>query len=169
VAVVNADDHELLRPMTPADVDAVLDVQEPGAILGLASVFPQDAFPFPRDSVGERWQREIADPTVYCYVVSLGDAVAGFAATKHDEFLHFGIAPEHWGSGLATQAHNAVVDRLARQGFSRGWLTVFTDNRRGRRFYEKLGWEPTGQRTRSSFPPYPELLRYDRQIGPPQG
>lgn len=47
------------------------------------------------------------------------------------------------------------------RGVQRAWLRVFTGNRRGRRFYERLGWEPTGDRTRSSFPPYPELLRYE--------
>ena len=161
---MHAGNAELLREMAPADLAAVLDVQEPGAVRGLATVFPQDVFPFPRESVGERWQREIADPAVRCYVVTLGDGVAGFAATRHDELLHFGIALEHWGSGLAAQAHDAVVDRLAQQGFPRAWLRVFTDNRRGRRFYEKLGWKPTGERTHSSFPPYPELVRYQRRI-----
>jgi hypothetical protein len=27
---------------------------------------------------------------------------------------------------------------------------------------EKLGWAPTGERTKSSFPPHAELLRYER-------
>lgn len=164
--VLGEGDAQILRAMELADVDGVLDVQEPGAVRGLASVFPQDVFPFPRCAVHERWEREIPDPAVHCYVVTLGGAVAGFAATKHDEFLHFGIAFEHWGSGLAAQAHDAVVDRLTHQGFDRAWLNVFTDNLRGRRFYEKLGWAPTGERTHSSFPPHPELLRYTRRIGP---
>ena len=150
--------------MTAADVPTVLSVQERGAVRGLAEVFPQDAFPFPRDEVTRRWLREIAAPDTACYVVLADDAVAGFAATRGDELLHFGIAVEHWGSGLARTAHDAVLDRMHHRGVRRAWLTVFTGNRRGRQFYEKLGWHPTGARTRSSFPPHPELMRYERAV-----
>ena len=152
--------------MTPADVVCVLDVQQPAAALGLAAVFPQDVYPFPRDAVRERWLREIADPAIDCYVVAVGDAVAAFAATRHDELLHLGVAVEHWGSGLAGRAHDAVVGRLAESGVRRAWLLAFTENLRGRRFYERRGWQCTGERTYSSFEPHPELLRYERLTVP---
>ena len=150
-----------LRAMTAADVPGVLDVMEPGAVLGLAEVFPQDAYPFPREDVSRRWLSEIATPGVDCYVVLLEGVVAGFAAIRDDEFLHFGIAVQHWGSGIAQDAHDAVLDVMRSRGVRRAWLRVFTGNGRGRRFYESLGWQPTGERSRSSFPPYPELLRYE--------
>jgi RimJ/RimL family protein N-acetyltransferase len=148
--------------MTAADVPAVLDVQEPGAVLGLSEVFPQDAYPFPREDVAQRWLEEMATPGIDCYVVLLDGTVVGFAAIRGDEFLHFGIETEHWGTGIAQTAHDAVLDRMRSRGVRRAWLRVFTGNGRGRRFYEKLGWEPTGERTHSSFPPHPELLRYER-------
>ena len=150
--------------MTATDVPNVLDVQEPGAVRGLAEVFPQDAYPFPRVEVAQRWLREIEVPDIDCYVVLVDDAVAGFAASRGDEFFHFGIALGHWGTGLAQTAHDAVLDRMQSRGVQRAWLRVFTGNRRGRRFYEKLGWHPTGARTHSRFPPYPELLRYERAV-----
>ncbi len=153
-----------LRAMTAADVPAVLDAQEPGAVRALSAVFPQDTHPFPRDEVSQRWLQEIATPGIDCFVVLLDDAVVGFAAIRDDEFLHFGIAPEHWGSGLARAAHDAVVERMRGGGVQQAWLRVFTGNPRGRRFYASLGWRPTGERTRSSFPPHPELLRYERTL-----
>jgi len=70
--------------MTAADVPDVLDIQEPGAVLGLADVFPQDAYPFPRDVVAQRWRQEIATPGVDCYVVVLDGTVEGFAAIRDD-------------------------------------------------------------------------------------
>lgn len=152
--------------MTAADVPAVLDIQEPGAVLGLADVFPQDAYPFPRDVVAQRWLQEIATPGIDCYVVVLDGTVVGFAAIRDDEFLHFGTAIKHWGTGVAETAHGAVLDVMASRGVQQAWLRVFTANGRGRRFYEKLGWQPTGARTRSSFPPYAELLRYERAVEP---
>jgi RimJ/RimL family protein N-acetyltransferase len=156
--------EELLRRMTPADVGAVLEIQEPASVAALAGVFPQDAYPFPRDEVGRRWRQEVADPGVDCFVVAQGLDVVGFAATRRDELLHFGIALDRWGSGLGGRAHDEVLGRLAERGVQRAWLTVFTGNARGRRFYEKNGWEATGERTHSEFPPHPELLRYERVV-----
>ncbi|MGA8046641.1 MAG: hypothetical protein WCA30_10315 [Dermatophilaceae bacterium] len=60
--------------------------------------------------------------------------------------------------------HAAVVSLLQGRGVQRAWLLAFTDNRRGRTFYERLGWRPTGERTRSAYPPHAELLRYERDL-----
>jgi RimJ/RimL family protein N-acetyltransferase len=166
---MSSGDAGLLRRMTPADVTAVLDVQQPAAVVGLAGVFPQHAYPFPREAVRERWLREVVDPGIDCHVVISDGAVAGFAAIRHDELMHFGIALEHWGSGLAGRAHDAVIALLAHQHLRRAWLLAFTENHRGRRFYEKHGWTPTGERARSTFPPRPELMRYERDIEPGNG
>lgn len=151
--------------MTPADVPAVLDVQQPGAVIGLAKVFPQDEFPFPRDAIGRRWQEEIRTPGVDCLVVQQGDDVIGFAAVRADELMHFGIAVDRWATGAAQEAHDAVLDRMSAAGITHAWLRVFTGNERGRRFYERLGWERTDEHSRSTFAPYPELLRYERVLG----
>lgn len=150
--------------MTASDVPDVLDIQEPGAVLGLSDVFPQDAYPFPRDVVAQRWLQEIAAPGIDCYVVLVDNTVVGFAAIRGDEFLHLGTAIERWRTGIGETAHDAVLDVMVSRGVERAWLRVFTGNRRGRRFYEKLGWHPTGERTHSSFPPHAELLRYERSL-----
>ncbi len=150
--------------MTASDVARVVDVQAPGAVRGLAEVFPQDLYPFPRRDVEQRWLREIESDGVDCYVVEFRSTTVGFAATRGDELLHFGIALEHWGSGLAQTAHDAVLAQMRDRGVRRAWLTVFTANAPGRRFYERLGWVWSGDRTSSSFPPHAELLRYERPL-----
>ena len=99
-----------LRAMTTADIPAVLGIQQPGAVQALSDVFPQDAYPFPRDDVAQRWVQEIAAPGAYCFVALPDGVVEGFAAIRGDEFLHFGIAVERWGSGLAQIAHDAVLE-----------------------------------------------------------
>ncbi len=153
-----------LRFMEPADVPLVLAVQQPGAVVGLAKVFPQDEFPFPRDAVARRWLGEIESHEVDCFVMEVRDAVIGFAAVRGDELGHFGIALELWGTGVAQQGHDAVVERMRTAGVTRAWLRVFTENERGRKFYERLGWAPTAERSHSAFPPYAELLRYERGL-----
>lgn len=145
-------DSILLRGMSPTDVPDVLDVQEPGAVLGLSDVFPQDAYPFPRDDVARRWQHEIAMPGIACYVVLLDGTVVGFAATRSDEFMHFGIAVEHWGTGIAQAAHDAVIDRMRRRGVQRAWLRVFTANGRGRFMRISAGIRPANAPTVPSRP-----------------
>lgn len=97
-------------------------------------------------------------------MVSLDGEVAGFAAVRGDELLHFGVSLEHWGTGIARAALDAVLDRMRGDGVRRAWAWVFTDNRRGRRFYDKAGWVRTGRSSRSTFPPYAELLRYERDL-----
>jgi len=148
--------------MAEDDVPEVVAIQEPASVASLASVFPQEEFPFPRDDVARRWREEISSPGTDCYLVVSGSTVVGFAALRDDEVLHFGIAIEHWGTGVAAQAHDALLGLLRGRGVARAWLSVFSANGRGRAFYERLGWRPTGERTYSTFAPHPELLAYER-------
>lgn len=156
--------HGSLRAALPGDVEALLDVQQAGALAGLGHIFPQDRYPFPRAAVTARWRREIGDPDVCAYVwAAASGRILGFAATNRTELLHFGTAIDSWGSGLATRLHDAVLEEMlgvVSPGASHLRLRVFEANRRARRFYEKLGWTVTGERSRTTFPPHPELLEY---------
>lgn len=158
----------ILRVATHDDVEALVDVQEHGAVRGLSHIFPQDAHPFPRMEIVRRWHDEIADPLTHAYVATIpAGAVSGFAATRGTEMLHFGTAVHTWGTGLAGEFHDALLRVLAttaHAGTTRIRLRVFEANLRARRFYEKLGWRPTGHNTRTSFPPHPVLLGYDRAM-----
>lgn len=146
------------------DLDALLDVQQEGSVAGLGHIFPQDRYPFPRSVVRERWREELADPAIHVYVcVDETGALTGFAAIRGNDLLHFGTALRTWGTGVAAQFHEALLDELAYtapSGVDHFRLRVFEENLRARRFYEKLGWRPTALRTRSSFPPYAVLLEY---------
>ena len=149
------------RPMTVADLPALMPLQERGAVAGLAGVFPQDTHPFPREELRARWAEEVDDPGIAAYVATSdrsGDLLA-FAARRGDELLHFGTALETWGSGLAVWTHDRLVETYPTE-LDRLRLRVFEGNGRARRFYEKLGWQPTGARSRTSFPPNPVLLEY---------
>jgi RimJ/RimL family protein N-acetyltransferase len=156
----------IFRAATLDDVEAILDVQQPGAVLAFSHIFPQDEHPFPRTALTDRWRGEIADPGTRVYV-STGEtgAVSGFAATRGAVLLHFGTAVATWGTGLARELHDAVVRELAGTGATHVRLHCLEQNRRARRFYEKLGWRPTGEQTRSPFAPYPVLLEYELALG----
>lgn len=160
----------VLRPMKRADLDALLVVQREGAQVDLGNIFPQEKFPFPTEVVRHRWEQEIADPGIECFVVvDATHSVAGFAAMRGNEFLHFGTALGTWGSGLAGRAHDEVLTHWIAQGYRRAWLRVFEENVRARRFCERRGWEPTGARSRSDFAPYPVLLTYNLDLSRTDG
>ena len=50
----------------------------------------------------------MTDPGFDCFVVEQHGEVQGFAATRGNEFSHFGIAVEHWGDGLAARARRGA-------------------------------------------------------------
>ncbi|HEX5594690.1 MAG TPA: GNAT family protein [Micromonosporaceae bacterium] len=152
----------LLRNATLPDLPALMDVQHAGAVQALAHIFPQDAYPFPRAAIQSRWASEIASPDVDVYVIEHDEGeIVGFAAIRGNELLHFGTAVETWGTGLAAAAHGELIERLAGAGVAAARLRVFEENRRARRFYEKLGWHPTDRVSRTSFPPHPVLVEYE--------
>jgi len=146
-----------------AEAEALVDLQMAASVVALAHIFPQEAHPFPRDDVLGRWRAELADPDV-AVLVSIDEAgvMTGFGARRHAELLHFGTAPATWGSGLASDLHDALLATWP-SGTGRLRLRVFRDNHRARRFWEKHGWEPTGESTRSPFEPRPLLLTYERR------
>ena len=152
-----------VRQATKDDLEALLDVQQQGAVAALAHIFPQDAYPFPRAVLRQRWLDELEDPATHVYVSLDGAEVSGFAATRGDELLHLGTAVRTWGTGTAQELHAAVLDELRRTappGSGHFRLRVFEQNVRARRFYEKLGWTETERRSRSSFPPHAVLVEY---------
>jgi hypothetical protein len=59
----------LLRDATMADLPELVDVQQTGAQIALAHIFPQDVYPFPCSAVEARWASEIAGADVDVFVV----------------------------------------------------------------------------------------------------
>jgi RimJ/RimL family protein N-acetyltransferase len=138
----------IVRPATEADLLELVAMQEPAAVAGLGHIFPQDTHPFPRDAVLQRWRAELADPEVDVSVAvtrtadGAGDGrIIGFAATRGNELLHFGTALDTWGTGVATELHDAVLAglRAHHPDAAEARLRVFEANTRARRFYERLG------------------------------
>ena len=150
----------IVRDMTHDDLPTLIGVQEAGAMISLAEVFPQDRFPFPRDAILARWREELDDTAIGTLVAIDDDGqLVGFAATRGPELLHFGTAVPTWGRGVAGELLAVVVDVLRATG-AEPRLLVFAANVRARRFYEKHGWRPTGASSASSFEPHPVLLEY---------
>ena len=64
----------IVRRAIADDLEALLDVQEEGAVAGLANVFPQDLYPFPRAAVRRRWEEELVIRPGRCTSASMSRA-----------------------------------------------------------------------------------------------
>ena len=110
--------------------------------------------------------RRCADPETDALAVEVDGRLQGFVALRGDELLHFGTAVDTWGTGLAEDAHDLALDRLARHGVGTARLWAFRENERAVRLYERLGWQPTGETRPTTFPPNPTLVEYTLDLAP---
>ena len=117
-------------------VEAIVAINRAAATAAYAAIFG-DA-PYPEDGVRRRYTRLLADPEVRVFLVD----GAGYAAARpgHVEALY--VVPEAWGTGVA----DVLYERIAEVAGVPATLWVLEANARGRRFWERRGWRPTGER-----------------------
>jgi GNAT superfamily N-acetyltransferase len=98
------------------------------------------------------WQERIAAATVFV-VTPAGDPPArscdpiGFAEVVSGELRALYVAPDHWGTGVATALHRRALAWLG----DTATLIVMRDNLRARRFYEREGWTLAGDEPPHDF------------------
>ena len=143
----------MFRPATGRDAVALRDLERAANLVALAHVFPAATHPYPDQVVLDRWREVLADRTTTTLVGDDPQGLTAFAAFDATTLLHLAVRPDQWGSGLAATLMDAVPSRL---------LWCLRENHRARRFYERLGWRPTGREKLETFVPYPVLLEYQR-------
>jgi RimJ/RimL family protein N-acetyltransferase len=83
------------------------------------------------------------------------------------EFRYLGVAPESWGTGVATALVDAVEAYAAGSGAGRLVLCVIADNVAAERVYERMGFRRVPERDRQPMPGV--LLRvWQRPVPRPQ-
>jgi GNAT superfamily N-acetyltransferase len=94
----------------------------------------------------ERWWRRFIADGAQVHVVG-DDRVVGFCHAGMSDEAGWGevfaiyVHPRHWGLGLGRELLTAGQKTITEIGFSLALLWVLKDNRRGRSFYERQGWE----------------------------
>ena len=103
----------------------------------------------------EAWEKELADES-YCFriaecdgrpvgYVKLGPSALPVEANGPAiEIRQFYLLHECHGTGVAHAMMEWAMEEARVRGASEIYLTVYTDNRRARRFYEKYGFEEVG-------------------------
>lgn len=83
------------------------------------------------------------------------DRIVGFAAVGPEreedapedagELYAIYVHPDRWGTGVGQRLHDVALEQLRDRGMAVVHLWVLDTNDRARRFYERHGWEPTGE------------------------
>jgi GNAT superfamily N-acetyltransferase len=153
-----------IRQVQPDEFVALFELEKAAWLAGLSHVFPAEEFPFPDEEVLAKYRLWFEDPDFRAVAVDQESRLIAHVAYDREQLRQLSVHPEHWGTGLADTIVEAALDDMATGDASRARLWVLTANARGRRFYERTGWMPTGKVSRSQFVPHPEMLEYVRHL-----
>ena len=95
-------------------------------------------------------------------IAERGGELVGEAVRLGSELRDLYVVPEAWGTGAGQALMDEVLAEIRASGATEATLWVVDANARARRFYEREGWEPTGE-TRAT-PLGPAELQYALQL-----
>jgi GNAT superfamily N-acetyltransferase len=146
----------IFRDATPADAAAIDRIFRTSFCDTFAHIYrEEDLSAFLADFTLEAWEAELADPTFAFRIAEAGEPV-GFvklAPLKFPvetdvpaiELRQLYILREHHGAGIAAQLMDWAFEEARRRGAEELYLTVYVENRRARRFYERYNFVPVGR------------------------
>ena len=116
---------------------------------------PADLKIFLQNHSPENWQKELGDPAFAVRVAEIDGRMVGYAKLgpphlpfeprgEAAELRQLYVIEELKGQGVADALMQWVIDSARRRRADHLYLSVFTENHRARRFYEKYGFEPEG-------------------------
>ena len=107
------------------------------------------------------WTKMLENNTDTHYVILDGDMIIGFmsinpsrdadAPDETFELTGLYLDPDHIGKGYGKQAMDFVKHEAAARGYTALSLWVLDQNNRAKRFYEKAGFTPDGQKKNSGL------------------
>jgi len=103
----------------------------------------------------DRWQSELADPSFAYRIAELDGMPVGYAkigpmdlpadhGDRPIELYQFYLLNEARGRGIAQDLMAWVIDTARAMGGEELFLSVFTENHRARRFYQRFGFAEVG-------------------------
>ena len=116
---------------------------------------PDDLQTFLQNHSPENWDKELSDPAFEIRVAERDGQLVGYVKLgpphlpfeprgEAAELRQLYVLEEMKGRGVAQALMEWVIDRARDQRADYLYLSVFTENHRARRFYEKYGFEPEG-------------------------
>lgn len=117
---------------------------------------PEDLHAFLSSFGVEDWRTQLADPAYAFRIAEVDGSAAGYLKLgpmklpieTHGRPLlldQLYVLKEHHGSGIARELMGWALDESRRRGAQELYLTVYVDNHRARRFYDRYGFEAVGR------------------------
>ena len=144
------------RTATIRDADALAALGTATFVATFGHLYQQcDLEIFLQNHAPDVWEKELADPAYAVRVAELDGTMVGYAKLgpphlpfeprgEAAELRQLYVLEEMKGQGVAHALIEWVIERARDRRADHLYLSVFTDNHRARRFYEKYGFEPEG-------------------------
>lgn len=145
------------RDATAADLPAIDRVFRQSFCDTFAHLYdPADLAAFFASFTPEAWAGEFADPRYRFRVAEVDGEIVGYVKLGPSalpvetdkralELRQIYVLKAHHGSGIAAALSEWAIDEARRGGFEELYLTVYVDNHRARRFYDRYGFEAVGR------------------------
>ncbi|PZG19261.1 N-acetyltransferase [Micromonospora craterilacus] len=159
-----------IRREEPADAEAIAQVHVRGWQAGYAGIMPDEVLDRLNPVAWAQRRRNLgtADPDhpFTTLLAEIDGQLAGFTTfgpyrnnqdrgdldPAYGEVLAMYVTPDHWGDGTATALLAAARAGLIERGWTEYRLWVLADNQRARRFYQRAGLAPDGERSTYPLP-----------------
>ena len=144
------------RPATDADAAALAELGASTFTDTFGHLYePNDLKVCLQNHSPENWDKELNDPAFEVRVAETEGRLVGYVKLgpphlpfeprgEAAELRQLYVVEEMKGQGIAQALMDWVIDRARRRRADYLYLSVFTENERARRFYEKYGFEPEG-------------------------
>ena len=146
-----------LRDATAADLPAIDRVFRRSFCDTFAHLYDRDDLAaFFASFTPEAWAGEFADARYRFRVAEVEGEIVGYLKLgpsalpvetdkRAVELRQIYVLKAHHGRGVAAALSEWAIDEARRQGFEELYLTVYVDNHRARRFYDRYGFEAVGR------------------------
>jgi ribosomal protein S18 acetylase RimI-like enzyme len=145
------------RDATDADLPAIDRVFRRSFCDTFAHLYQaEDLDEFLAQFTPEAWNEEFSDPGYRFRVAEVDGDIVGFLKlgpstlpietdARAIEYRQIYILKEYHGTGIAAALTDWAIEEARSRGFEELYLTVYVDNHRARRFYDRYGFEPVGR------------------------
>jgi diamine N-acetyltransferase len=145
------------RDATRADLPAIDGVFRTSFCETFAHLYqPEDLADFLGKFTPQAWTEEFDDPRYRFRLAEAEGELVGYVklgpsalpidtSRRATELRQIYVLKDHHGSGLARALTEWAIAEASESGFEELYLTVYVDNHRARRFYDRYGFEAVGR------------------------
>ncbi|HEY0112211.1 MAG TPA: GNAT family N-acetyltransferase [Allosphingosinicella sp.] len=145
-----------LRDAGPEDAEILADLGRRTFVETFGHLYrPEDLAEFLNNHVPEKWREELCDPAFSVRIAEDNGTPAAYAKVgpptlpfeprgPSTELRQFYLLKPWHGTGLAHDLMRWAIEEAKRRGADDLYLSVFVNNHRARRFYERYGFTFVG-------------------------